>query len=64
MTQRCPKCERKTRTCEKRKRINARNYWITVCVVCKTPLDLEEIQVASKVEEEATENNSRFKGWV
>lgn len=46
--QRCPKCERKTRVYYKRRLIKGKHYWITVCIKCRTPLDLEPFEKEGK----------------
>ena len=44
MRPKCPKCDRKVRVIYKKRLIKGRPYWITLCLTCKTPLELEPVE--------------------
>lgn len=38
----CEKCQRKRRVIERLEKQKGKRYWIARCIICKTPLEMEE----------------------
>lgn len=42
----CPKCERKKRVKTSIIKVKGKKYWVSKCVTCETPLEMEEKDAA------------------